>query len=111
MLIPNALSPAHPEFEVSHFIPKGVGLAEFELLIYDDWGNLIWSTTALDAEGRPTESWDGTFNGAPVQQDSYVWKATATFMNFKVWEGKKYEKGKGNGLRKFKRSGSVTVIR
>jgi large repetitive protein len=111
LFIPNAISPAHPEFEVSHFIPKGVGLAEFELLIYDDWGNLIWSTTALDAEGRPTESWDGMYNGAPVQQDSYVWKASATFMNFKVWEGKKYEKGKGNGLRKFKRSGSVTVIR
>lgn len=105
LYIPNAVYPGHSDFEVSHFIPKGVGLKTFELLIYDDWGNLIWSTTALDADGRPTESWDATFNGVPVQQDAYVWKATATFINEQVWEGKEYPKGK------IKRSGTVTVIR
>ncbi len=109
LYIPNAINPGHPEFEVSHFLPKGVGLQEYELLIYDDWGNLIWSTTALDADGRPTESWDGTFLGVPVQQDAYVWKVTATFMNFKVYEGKEYPKS--NGKKRLKRSGSVTVIR
>jgi PKD repeat protein len=105
LFIPNAMSPGHSDFEVSNFIPKGVGLKTFELLIYDDWGNLIWSTTALDADGRPTEYWDGTFRGEPVQQDAYVWKATATFLNEKVWEGKDYNKGV------LKRSGTVTVIR
>jgi large repetitive protein len=105
LFIPNALSPGSGDFEVSNFIPKGVGLKSFELLIYDDWGNLIWQTTALDADGRPTEYWDGTFNGEPVQQDAYVWKATATFLNERVWEGKEYPNGKK------KRSGTVTVIR
>lgn len=103
--IPNAMYPGHSNFQVANFIPKGVGLKSFELLIYDDWGNLIWSTTALDADGRPTEYWDGTFNGVPVQQDAYVWKCTATFMNEQVWEGKEYANGK------LKRSGTVTVIR
>jgi len=105
LFIPNAISPGHFEFEVANFIPKGVGLATFELLIYDDWGNLIWETRALDADGRPTEYWDGTFRGVPVQQDSYVWKASATFLNYRVWEGKEY------GNKKLKRSGTVTVIR
>jgi PKD repeat protein len=105
LFIPNALSPGSGDFEVSNFIPKGVGLKTFELLIYDDWGNLIWQTTALDADGRPTEFWDGTFNGEPVQQDAYVWKASATFLNERVWEGKEYPNGKK------KRSGTVTVIR
>ena len=105
LFIPNAISPGHIEFEVANFIPKGVGLATFELLIYDDWGNLIWETTALDSDGRPTEYWDGTFQGVPVQQDSYVWKASATFLNYRVWEGKEY------GNKKLKRSGTVTVIR
>lgn len=105
LFIPNAMSPGHNEFEVANFIPKGVGLKTFELLIYDDWGNLIWSTTALDSDGRPTEYWDGTYMGQPVQQDAYVWKCTATFMNEKVWEGKEYN----NGV--FKRAGTVTVIR
>lgn len=105
LFIPNAISPGHSNFEVANFIPKGVGLKTFELLIYDDWGNLIWQTSALDANGRPTEYWDGTFNGVPVQQDAYVWKASATFLNERVWEGKEYSKGK------LKRSGTVTVIR
>jgi hypothetical protein len=105
LFIPNAMNPGHSDFEVANFIPKGVGLKTFELLIYDDWGNLIWQTTALDANGRPTEYWDGTFNGEPVQQDAYVWKVTATFLNERVWEGKEYPKGK------LKRAGTVTVIR
>jgi PKD repeat protein len=105
LFIPNAMSPGHSDFGVANFIPKGVGMKNFELLIYDDWGNLIWSTNALDADGRPIEYWDGTFNGEPVQQDAYVWKATATFLNEKVWEGKEYPNGK------LKRSGTVTIIR
>ncbi len=105
LYIPNAFSPGHSEFEVANFIPKGVGLKSFELLIYDDWGNLIWSTHALDEDGRPTEYWDGTYLGQPVQQDAYVWKASAVFLNDQVWEGKKYP----NGL--LKPAGTVTVIR
>lgn len=105
LYLPNAIYPGHSDFEVSHFIPKGVGLKEFELLIYDDWGNLIWQTTALDADGRPKESWDGTFNGEQVQQDAYVWKVTAVFLDESAWEGKEYKKGK------YKKAGTVTVIR
>lgn len=105
LFIPNAMSPGHSDFEVANFVPKGVNMKDFELLIYDDWGNLIWSTTALDENGRPTEYWDGTYRGEPVQQDAYVWKASATFRNSNVWEGKEYPKGR------IKRSGTVTVIR
>ena len=74
-------------------------------MIFDDWGNLIWSTNALDANGRPTEAWDGTFQGVPVQQDAYVWKVNAVFLDDSVWEGKEYAKNK------IKKSGTVTVIR
>ncbi len=105
LYLANAMYPNHTDFNVSHFVPVGVGLKEFELLIYDDWGNLIWSTTALDGNGRPTEAWDGTFMGEPVQQDAYVWKVTASFLDDSVWEGKEYPK---NVLKK---SGTVTVIR
>ena len=105
LFLPNAMYPGHTSYEVSHFVPKGVGLKEFELLIYDDWGNLIWQTTALDANGRPTEAWDGTYEGEPVQQDAYVWKVTAIFIDESVWEGKEYKE------KKFKKAGTVTVIR
>jgi PKD repeat protein len=105
LFIPNAIYPGSDLFEVSHFIPKGVGLKEFELLIFDDWGNLIWQSTALDASGRPSEFWDGTFNGELVQQDAYVWKVSAVFLDNEVWEGNDLN------YKKIKRSGTVTVIR
>ncbi len=105
LFVPNAIYPGHPDFGVANFLPKGVGLATYEILIYDDWGNLIWESTALDADGRPIGFWDGKFNGEPVQQDAYVWKVSATFLDTKVWRGKEYPGGK------FKKSGTVTVIR
>ncbi|MFN5416799.1 MAG: PKD domain-containing protein [Flavobacteriia bacterium] len=105
LFVGNAMYPAHPDFEVSHFLPKGVGLQSYHLMIYDDWGNLIWETTALDTYGRPTEGWDGTYKGEPVQQDAYVWKIDATYMTSEVWEGKQYPDGR------IKKAGTVTVIR
>lgn len=105
LYIPNAMYPDHADFEVSHFVPKGVGLKDFLIQIYDDWGNLIWESNALDPDGRPTEAWDGTYQGQPVQQDAYVWKVTAKFMDESIWEGKEYDDGI------LKRAGTVTVIR
>ena len=107
LFVANAMYPGHSEFEVSHFLPKGVGLLTYEIMIYDDWGNLIWESTALDKSGRPIEAWDGTFNGEPVQQDAYVWKVNATYFSEGLWEGKEYP----NERKIFKKSGTVTVIR
>lgn len=104
LFLPNTINPGNPDFNFSHFIPKGVGMLEFELLIYDDWGNLIWYTNALDKDGRPTESWDGKYRGEVVQQDAYVWKARAVFRDGSIWEGLDY----GNG--KKKKAGTVTII-
>jgi PKD repeat protein len=105
LFIPNAMYLGHQDYEVSHFVPKGVGLSKYEISIYDDWGNLIWRSTAIDDAGRPTESWDGTYKDQYVQQDSYVWKVDAIFKDDSVWEGKEYEPSV------YKRSGTVTVIK
>ena len=103
--VPNAMYIGHQDYEVSHFLPKGVGLYQYEISIYDDWGNLIWRSTEIDAFGRPSEAWDGKFNGEFVQQDSYVWKVDAIFKDDSVWEGKEYQPTV------YKRSGTVTVIK
>lgn len=105
LFLPNAMYPGHADFEVSHFVPKGVGLKTFLVQIYDDWGNLIWESNALDINGRPTEAWDGTYKGKPVQQDAYVWKVVATFLDESIWEGKEYSDGI------YREAGTVTVIR
>lgn len=105
LYVANAIYLGHQDFQVSHFLPKGVGLFEYEITIYDDWGNLIWRSTAIDEYGRPTEAWDGTYKGEFVQQDSYVWKVNAIFRDNSVWEGKEYQPTI------YKRAGTVTVIK
>ncbi|MCB9189479.1 MAG: PKD domain-containing protein [Flavobacteriales bacterium] len=103
--VPNAMYPAHPDFEVSHFVPKGVGLQAYHVWIYDAWGNLLWESTDIDADGRPTGAWDGTFEGVPMPQDAYVWKVEAIFTDQTAWLGKEYPNGR------YAASGTVTLIR
>ncbi len=103
--IPNAMYPGHNSFEVANFIPKGVGLESYHIGVYDAWGNLLWESSAIDTDGRPTEYWDGTFEGVPMPQDAYVWKVEATFRDNTIWQGKKYSNGS------LKRSGTVTILR
>jgi PKD repeat protein len=115
LFIPATMYPGHDTFGVANFVPIGVGIKEFEILVYDDWGNLIWKSTALDADGRPSEYWNGLYDGnvnengigsgLPVQQDAYVWKATATFLDGSIWQGCPDVKGN------ISTSGSLTVIR
>jgi PKD repeat protein len=104
LFVPNAIQPSSPHYEVSHFLPKGVGLKTYHISIWDDWGNLIWESEALE-NTRPVEAWDGTFNGVPLQQDAYVWKVDATFVDEQVWQGMLYP----NGF--YRASGTVTIVR
>jgi PKD repeat protein len=104
LFVPNAISPDNSNFEVSHFLPKGVGLKEYRITIWDAWGNLLWESTAL-IDGRPSEAWDGTFEGKPLPQDAYVWKVEAVFLDDLLWQGMFYD----NGF--YRQSGTVTIIR
>ena len=45
-------------------------LTECKLEIYNRWGELIFFSESIDP------SWDGTFNGKRLQNDTYVWRAT-----------------------------------
>ena len=54
-----------------YFIPKGIGMdAEFEMHIYNRWGDLIFSSFGLD------HPWEGKANNGAdiVNEDVYVWK-------------------------------------
>ncbi len=106
LYIPNALYPDHGDFEVANFIPKGTGMLEYHIEIFDTFGNVIWESKSIDAEGKPTGFWDGTYNGIPVEQDVYVWKIEATFKDDTSWEGKEFDEEN-----KLYKTGTVTVIR
>jgi gliding motility-associated-like protein len=69
---PNAFTPNNHDGINDVFMPKGVGIDpnNFEMYIFDRWGNLIYKTTDV------TKGWDGTANGGKnvAQIDVYVWK-------------------------------------
>jgi hypothetical protein len=100
--VPNALL-VGGEGETGLFLPKGVGLKAYVCLVYDKWGNLLWSTDKLEA-GRPSEGWDGKVNGQPVELGSYMWKIEAKFADDVQWKGQP----RGSD---FSQTGSVTVLR
>ncbi len=77
ILLPNAFSPGGANGSSSGdgkndtFLPVMTGVNEFELLIFNRWGDLLFKTTDQSL------GWDGTFNGKPCQQDVYMYKLTA----------------------------------
>lgn len=67
--IPNAFSPNGDGMN-DVFKGTGIGIKEFSLMIYDRWGNQVFTSNNLET------GWDGTFKNPneQVQEDVYVWK-------------------------------------
>ena len=63
------------------FLPKGEGIGEFSMKIYDRWGNMIFITDDIN------EGWDGTANGGTeiAQIDSYVYAVEAEDLERKTY--------------------------
>ena len=87
VLVPNAFSPnlngsngssgggSMSDGKNDFFLPVMRGVTEFELLIFNRWGELLFESR--DA----SRGWDGSFNGRLCQQDVYMYKLTAKFEN------------------------------
>jgi len=73
LFTPSAFTPNEDGFN-DYFLPEGVYLndQEFELSIYDRWGNLIYET---NERFGAYIGWDGRANKGKniAQQDVYVW--------------------------------------
>lgn len=67
---PNSFTPDGDEFNQSWlFYVSGIDEYNFELLIFNRWGQIIWETHDVNS------SWDGTYNGEIVPQGTYTWVA------------------------------------
>lgn len=69
--IPDAFSPNGDGIN-DFFEIKGNQTSEFEITIYNHWGGVIFNTT------DPTNSWDGSINGAPLPSTTYIYKVKIT---------------------------------
>jgi len=109
LYVPNAFYPNSLQNQFRYFKPLGKGLETYQLQVFDAWGKLIFETRELDANGSPTTGWDGTFKGAPMQQDAYAWRIKATFRNGRQWDGMQY--GSNNNGAPAHPFGTVTLFR
>lgn len=66
--IPNTFTPDGNEFNNTFFAKMGIDPLEWDLKIYNRWGELVFKTTDF------TESWDGTYLGFPAQEGIYAYK-------------------------------------
>ncbi len=107
LYIPNAFSPSNPKKEVQLLKPVGINLKQYRFEVYDRWGNLLWWSDVVDAAGRPTEGWDGRYNGVLMQEGVYVWKAYGIFKDGTIWEADNI--GNNDNLPKFK-TGTATLL-
>ena len=72
--IPNAFTP-NGDGVNDVFFGTGIGIAKYEMWIFDRWGNLIFTCSDLN------QTWDGTVQGKGgdlCQIDTYVWKVAIT---------------------------------
>lgn len=80
IFVPNALSPDHASARVACFMPEALNLSEYEIWVYDSWGNTVWYSNKIE-NGQPAECWDGTNQGQPLPFGSYWWQIKAQFIN------------------------------
>ena len=104
--VPNAMCPGCSNFSLRQFLPLGKGLKNYRLSIYTTWGQKIFETTSLNADGSPNVAWDGTHNGKPLQQDVYSWQIEAIYINETEWKGMTYP-----GNNKPVKAGFITIIK
>jgi gliding motility-associated-like protein len=78
MDIPNAFTP-NGDGVNDYFFPRQFltrGLYSFSMVIYDRWGQELFSTTSIDGRG-----WDGKYNGVDQPEGVYVYVINATFID------------------------------
>lgn len=66
--IPNAFTPNLGDGINDTFKGVGLNISEFNMMIFDRWGEMIFESSYLE------EGWNGTYKGEQVPNDVYVYK-------------------------------------
>jgi gliding motility-associated-like protein len=82
---PNSFTPDNDEFNATWKIYiEGIETAEFNLKVYNRWGEKVWESS------DPLAEWDGTYKGEIVASGSYNWTIRAKDAysgNYRIWRG------------------------
>ncbi len=77
--VPNTFTPNDDEFNAS-FLAVGGNVNTFEMLIFNRWGELVFTSTDIEV------GWDATYEGHNCQDGTYVWKIKLTDFDGKAYE-------------------------
>ena len=89
--VPNTFTPDNDEHNQTwSFVIEGIDVMNFNLEIYNRWGEMIWKSRDIKAE------WDGSYAGGIVPEGTYIWKASFKEKNN---DGKKMYSGYVNVIR------------
>ena len=92
LFVPNAFTPDGDGYNDT-FNAKADNIIEYEMLIYNRWGDMIYQSESLEND------WDGTFMGKEVQIDVYVYKIYYTYQD------------ESGSINKGQQTGRVSLIR
>jgi gliding motility-associated-like protein len=67
LYVPNAFTPDKDDLN-EVFFAKGMNLTEFNMMIFDRWGNKVFESNDMD------RGWDGQMNNKEAAQGTYVWR-------------------------------------
>ena len=87
--LPNSFTPNGDGLNDT-FIPKMNGIVEFNLQVFNLWGERIFEATGIESKG-----WDGTYKGQLIPAGNYIYR-----IDYVNWEGIKKSA-----------SGSISLIR
>lgn len=91
LYVPNTFTPDNDEHNQNWGIQiDGIDFQNFQLVLYNRWGELIWESNDVSAE------WDGTYNGRIVPSGTYIWKIS---YKEKDNDGKRFHTGFVNVLK------------
>ena len=107
LYVPNAFCPGCHKAELRQFLPLGKGLRDYHLVIFNIWGQKVFETTSLDANGVPNQPWNGNWSsGQNTQQGAFSWYIEAHYINGTEWKGMLNPK-----TNKLEKQGFVSIIR
>lgn len=78
--LPCRVDQGYDRYSNDIFHPVSKGVKEYELLIYNRWGELIFKSEDLNC------GWNGYIDGKLAKQDVYVWKSQGKFTNGRAFE-------------------------
>ncbi len=76
LFVPNTFTP-NDDGVNDFFGPytRAISTLNYEFIIFDEWGTLIFKTSELD------HMWDGTYKGTKVKDGAYIWNLSYSYEN------------------------------